>query len=150
MSLSSAIETIQTSLKAVTVFDDPILGIPDDADKGPAKRMFIGDPNETFEYEDLHASDGPTASVAEISILMIFHQEMVDPEDRTLFKYMEDKVQEVRRIIQTGNAPSTGAFRDDGDTGFRAQVSTAKYSFRPNDAKGAALVGIIIQQYTKD
>lgn len=149
MSLASSIETLETVLKAVTVFDNPILGIQDDADQGPAKRMYIGDPNETFEYEDLHAAEGPTSSVAEVSILMVFHQEMVTPEDRTLFKYMEDKAQEVRRLIQTGNAPVTGAFKNDGDVGFRAQVSTIKYSFRPTDSKGAVLIGVIIGAYTK-
>ncbi len=150
MSLVTAVETLQTSLKAITEFDDPILGIPDEADKGVSKQLFIGGPTELFEYEDLLAAEGPTSSLAEVSIVMTFHQDDVTPEDRTLFKYMQDKVKDVRTIIQTGNTPGTGAFKSDGDVGFRAQVSSVEYSFRPNDPRSAVLMIIVVQAYTKD
>jgi len=150
MSLVTAIETLQTSLEAITNFDDPILGIPDEADKGPSKRMYIGGPSELFEYEDLFAAEGPTSSLAEVSIVLVFHKDEIDPPDRTLFKYMQDKAKEVRTIIQAGNAPVTGAFKSDGDVGFRAQVNTVEYSFRPNDSKGAVLMTLILGSYTKD
>lgn len=150
MSLVTAIEKLQTELKAVTNFEDPILGIPDEADKGPSKRLYIGGPSELLDYGDLYAAEGPTSSIAEISVILVFHKDEVDPPDRTLFKYMEDKVKDVRTIIQDGNTPETGAFKSDGDVGFRAQVNTVEYSFRPNDPKGAALITVIIESYTKD
>lgn len=150
MSLVTAVETIEKVLKAVEDFDDPILGIPDEADRGPAKQIYIGGPTETLDYGDLLAAEGPTDSTASISIVMVFHKEMVVPEDRTLFKYMQDRAKDVRSIIQTGNTPLTGVFKSDGDVGFRASVATIEYSFRPNESKAAVLMTILIQAYTKD
>jgi len=150
MSLLTATLAIQKELKKVTNFNDPVLGIPDEGDRTSSKRMYIGEPEETFEYEDLHAAEGPTSSVAEISIVMTFHQEDVLPKNTPLYQYLETKATDVRTLIQAGNMPVTGAFKSDGDVGFRAQVQTVRYSFRPNDPIAAILITIILQAYTKN
>ena len=147
MSLESVVEALQTALNSIEDIDDiEELGIPDAALSGPWDRIYLEPSEEIFEYGDLYAAEVPTSSIARCTVLMVLHTDNV-PEGQTLLKYTLDKVKDIREKLQSGNDPSTGDFKNDGDQGFRAEMEQVRYHFRPGDPVSAAIIPIIVKAY---
>lgn len=142
--LDHVIETLAVHLNAVTDLPDTIVGIPNEVDGGPHPRMYLGDPEEDYEYEDLHGAEDPTSAVAEVKVVVVLGKEDIVGTGN-LLNYMVRKANEIRKRIQAGNDPVNGAFKV-GD-GFKAVPQDVAYAFTPNKPTGTFAMTVRIEAY---